>query len=88
MKQSREDEILLPAAREFVVKSILPQSGQLCIIQLKEAQPKYPLLESFPTISHVVPTHHTNRTQISIFYEPVSYNPIYKQPTKPLQDSK
>jgi hypothetical protein len=40
-----EDEILLPPGRQFQVVSCLNQSGGLYIIQLKEIEPPYPLLE-------------------------------------------
>jgi hypothetical protein len=50
----KESEVLLPAAREFQVQSVVPQAGGLSIIQLKETEPKYPLLESNFTISKIV----------------------------------
>ena len=40
-----EDEILLLPARQFLVKSCLDSGNGLHIIQLKETEPKYPLLE-------------------------------------------
>jgi hypothetical protein len=40
-----EDEILLPPGRQFQVVSCLEQSGGLHMIQLKEIEPPYPLLE-------------------------------------------
>jgi hypothetical protein len=40
-----EDEILLPPARQFKVISSLNQSGGLHMIQLKEIEPPYSLLE-------------------------------------------
>jgi hypothetical protein len=45
-----EDEILLLAATQFEVASRLNQ-GDLCIIQLKETQPPFPLLQPVPIIS-------------------------------------
>ena len=53
----RESEILLPAAREFEVKSVFPQADGLCLVHLVETQPKYPLLESNNSfgISNLVP---------------------------------
>jgi hypothetical protein len=45
-----EDEILLLAASQFKVTSRLNQ-GDLCIIQLKETQPPFPLLQPVPIIS-------------------------------------
>jgi hypothetical protein len=41
----KEDEILLPPGRQFQVVSCLDQSGGLYMIQLKEIEPLYPLLE-------------------------------------------
>ncbi|CAF1172183.1 unnamed protein product [Rotaria sordida] len=43
-----EDEILLPAARQFEVVSCLDQGGGLYMIQLKETEPPYPLIELVP----------------------------------------
>ena len=43
-----EDEILLLPARQFVVKDCLDLGNQLHMIQLKEIDPKYPLLEPVP----------------------------------------
>jgi hypothetical protein len=40
-----EDEILLPPGRQFKVVSCLRQSGGLYMVQLKETEPPYPLLE-------------------------------------------
>ena len=40
-----EDEILLPPGRQFQVVSSLNQSGGLYMIQLKEIEPPFPLLE-------------------------------------------
>ncbi|CAF1246931.1 unnamed protein product [Didymodactylos carnosus] len=40
-----EDEILLPAARQFEVVSCLNQGSGLHLIQLKETQPPFPLIE-------------------------------------------
>ncbi|CAF3802131.1 unnamed protein product [Rotaria sp. Silwood1] len=42
---SKEDEILLLPARQFVVKSCLDSGNGLHIISLEEIDPKYPLLE-------------------------------------------
>ena len=41
----QEDEILLLPARQLVVTSVLNSGNDLHIIQLKETQPKFPLLE-------------------------------------------
>ncbi|CAF1613090.1 unnamed protein product [Rotaria magnacalcarata] len=43
-----EDEILLPAARQFKVVSRLSQGEDFCMIQLKEIQPPFPLIELVP----------------------------------------
>jgi hypothetical protein len=40
-----EDEILLPPGRQFQVLGCLNQPGGLHLIQLKEIEPPYPLLE-------------------------------------------
>ena len=63
-----ENEVLLPAAREFKVESVVHHDGDLSMVQLRETQPKYPLLESFPTsppkgieyplVSKLVPKKH------------------------------
>ena len=42
---STENEILLPAARQFKVKSCLDSGNGLYIIELKETDPPYPLIE-------------------------------------------
>ncbi|CAF4254150.1 unnamed protein product, partial [Rotaria sordida] len=44
-----EDEILLPAARQFKVEACLSQGKDLYLIQLKEIQPPFPLIELVPT---------------------------------------
>jgi hypothetical protein len=68
-----EGEVLLPAAREFEVKSVFPQDDGLCLVHLVETQPKYPLLEPNNTfgISKLVP-------KIDAF----QHNPINQQPTQ------
>lgn len=43
-----EEELLLPAARQFQVISVVPQTGGLTMVQLKETVPPYPLLELLP----------------------------------------
>ncbi|CAF4402524.1 unnamed protein product [Rotaria socialis] len=43
-----EDEILLPAARQFEVKGSLNQGDDFYMIQLKEIQPLFPLIELVP----------------------------------------
>ncbi|CAF3892411.1 unnamed protein product [Rotaria sp. Silwood1] len=44
----QEDEILLLPARQFEVKSCLDSGNGLHIIQIKEIDPLYPLLEPVP----------------------------------------
>ena len=51
----REDEILLLPARQFLVTSGLDSGNGLHIIQLKETEPKYPLLEPV-TIANPIPS--------------------------------
>ena len=52
----QEDEILLLPARQLVVTSVLNSGNGLHIIQLKETEPKFPLLEPVslptPTLPH------------------------------------
>ena len=43
-----EEEVLLPAARQFKVFSSFDSGNNLHIIQLKEIEPPYPLLEPIP----------------------------------------
>ncbi|CAF4953553.1 unnamed protein product, partial [Rotaria socialis] len=43
-----EDEILLPAARQFKVVSCLSQGKNFYMIQIKEIQPPFPLIELAP----------------------------------------
>ncbi|CAF1287412.1 unnamed protein product [Rotaria sp. Silwood1] len=43
-----EHEILLPAARQFKVEACLSQGKDLYLIQLKEIQPPFPLIELVP----------------------------------------
>ncbi|CAF0828537.1 unnamed protein product [Didymodactylos carnosus] len=43
-----EDEILLPPARQFKVLSCLDSGNGLHIVQLKETEPPFPLLEPVP----------------------------------------
>ena len=47
----QEDEVLLPAARQFEVVSCLPQGDGLTIIQLREIVPPVPLIELAPPVS-------------------------------------
>ncbi|CAF4673180.1 unnamed protein product [Rotaria socialis] len=46
-----EDEILLPAARQFKVVACLSQGKDFYMIQLKEIQPPFPLIELVPQSS-------------------------------------
>jgi hypothetical protein len=85
-----ESEVLLPAAREFKVESIVPQSGGLNMIQLKETQPKYPLLESFSTINQFVQSFapsDSSSVQLKTSAEPVSYNSVFEQPIQTSQSN-
>jgi hypothetical protein len=50
----QEDEILLPPARQFQVTSYLDSGNGLHIIQLKEIQPPFPLLEPVPLLNPTV----------------------------------
>ncbi|CAF2061431.1 unnamed protein product [Rotaria magnacalcarata] len=43
-----EDEILIPAARQFKVVACLSQGKDLYMVQLKEIQPQFPLIELVP----------------------------------------
>ena len=47
----QEDEILLPAARQFEVVSCLPQGGGLNIVQLREIESPIRLIELVPKVS-------------------------------------
>ncbi|CAF2937025.1 unnamed protein product [Rotaria sp. Silwood2] len=51
----KEDEILLLPARQLQVKSCLDSGNGLYIIQLKEIDPPYPLLEPVPRSSSIEP---------------------------------
>ncbi|CAF1354093.1 unnamed protein product, partial [Rotaria sp. Silwood1] len=46
-----EHEILLPAARQFKVGACLNQGKDLYLIQLKEIQPRFPLIALVPITS-------------------------------------
>jgi hypothetical protein len=50
-----EEEVLLPPARQFQVMGCLDQGHGLYIIQLKEIQPKFPLINPVPQPSTVLP---------------------------------
>jgi hypothetical protein len=85
-----ENEVLLPAAREFKVESILSQPGGLNMIQLKETQPKYPLIESFSTINQLVQSFapsDSSSVQLKTSAEPVSYNSVFEQPIQTSQSN-
>jgi hypothetical protein len=51
-----EEEVLLPPARQFQVMGCLDQGHGLYIIQLKEIQPKFPLMNPVPQPSPIIPT--------------------------------
>ena len=46
-----EDEVLLPAARQFEVLSCMPQGGGLNIVQLRETESPVRLIELVPKVS-------------------------------------
>ncbi|CAM4835884.1 unnamed protein product [Rotaria magnacalcarata] len=48
-----EDEVLLPTARQFRVEGCLDQGKDLYMIQLKEIQPPFSLIELVPQPSRV-----------------------------------
>jgi hypothetical protein len=50
-----EEEVLLPPARQFQVMGCLNQGNGLHIIQLKEIQPKFPLINPVPQSPKVSP---------------------------------
>jgi hypothetical protein len=50
----KEDEILLLAARQFKVMSCLDSGNGLYIIQLKEIEPRFPLIEPVPEVSILI----------------------------------
>ncbi|CAF4308625.1 unnamed protein product, partial [Rotaria magnacalcarata] len=67
-----EDEILLPAARQFKVVACLSQSKDLYMVQLKEIQPQFPLIELVPKVIIVIYYTFIN-THDSVFsFEPSS----------------
>jgi hypothetical protein len=84
-----ESEVLLPAAREFQVESVFPQADGLCLIHLKEVQPKYPLLETSFIISQIIPSvlaSTSNLLQLpKTAAQSVSNIPFYKQPMQTLE---
>jgi hypothetical protein len=50
-----EEEVLLPPARQFRVMGCLHSGNDLHIIQLKEIQPKFPLINPVPQPSTILP---------------------------------
>ena len=48
-----EDEVLLPAARQFEVLSCMPQGGGLNIVQLREIESPVRLIELVPKVSEL-----------------------------------
>ena len=85
-----EKEVLLPPGRYFKVEGTLTQSDGFSMIQLKEIQPAYPLLESFSTIGQLVkqfaPTNFSS-IQSQKSAQPTPYQPILNQPTNTLQSN-
>ena len=51
----KEDEVLLPAARQFEVVSCLPQGGDLNIVQLREIESPICLIELVPKVNESHP---------------------------------
>jgi hypothetical protein len=51
----QEDEVLLPAARQFEVLSCMPQGGGLNIVQLREIESPIRLIELVPKVSESNP---------------------------------
>jgi hypothetical protein len=85
-----EDEFLLPAARELQVKSVVPQADGLTLIQLEETQPKYPLLESFSSISQLVqsfPPSNPIPIQTQSAVHSLSNTPVIQQPIQKSQSN-
>ncbi|CAF1077421.1 unnamed protein product [Adineta steineri] len=63
-KYQAEDEILLPAARQFKVISCLDQGGDLCMVQLREIKSPF-VLEYFgpkPTVNNMKADKHKTNT--------------------------
>lgn len=56
----QEEEVLLPAARQFLVESHLDAGNGLHIIQLKEMVPEFPLLEPVNNINLNFCLHHSS----------------------------
>jgi hypothetical protein len=59
-----EDEILLLPARQLQVVSCLDSGNDLHIVQLKEIEPPFPLLEPVPLLNPPVLTHSSLPTQL------------------------
>jgi hypothetical protein len=74
-----EEEVLLPPARQFQVMGCLDQGHGLHIIQLKEIQPKFPLINPVPQPSTVLPTPPIPKT----LTPPTSIKPASKSVTPP-----
>jgi hypothetical protein len=60
-----EEEVLLPPARQFQVMDCLDQGDGLHIIQLKEIQPKFPLINPVQQPLPITPTPSTPKSLIS-----------------------
>ena len=70
-----EDEILLLPARQFMVKSCLDSGNGLHIIQLKETEPKFPLLEPVSLPSPTLP-HKKSEVSSPGAQKPISPKPL------------
>jgi len=60
-----EEEVLLPPARQFQVMDCLDQGDGLHIIQLKEIQPKFPLINPVQQSLPIIPTPSAPKSLIS-----------------------
>lgn len=54
----KEDEILLAPARQFKVVASLPQPDGLCVIQLREIDPPFPLLQPVSKVKQYFSSFH------------------------------
>ena len=70
-----EDEILLLPARQFMVTSCLDSGNGLHIIQLKETEPRFPLLEPVSLPTRALP-HAKNEASSSGAQKPISPKPL------------
>jgi hypothetical protein len=74
-----EEEVLLPPARQFEVKGCLNQGNGLHIIQLKEIQPKFPLINPIPQ----TPTPSSKSKPPPVHQQPKPFvpTPVKQSPT-------